>query len=145
MKTFWKYLITLLVGFLGVCGILLSKATFVETALTDFLFHQDILQKSVLKATYQDLCDAFFVIGVVMSGMGLLIFTSNEGAFDMMVYGVRSFFDLFRKNPSKKYPTFYDYQTSRATKKLKFGFMLTCGIFFTAVSLLMYYLYTLYV
>ncbi len=130
MREFRKYLITLLVGFAGVLVVLLSKDFFAQTALAK-IFHI--------------LCDAFFAVGVIMSGMGLLIFTSNEGTFDMMVYGVRSFFDLFRKNPSKKYPTFYDYRTSREEKKLKFGFVLICGIFFIVVSLVMYYLYTLYV
>lgn len=130
MRSFWKYFITLFVGLLGVVGILVSKNFFAQTELVN-VFHI--------------LCDAFFVVGVVMSGMGLLIFTSNEGTFDMMIYGVRSFFDLFRKNASKKYPTFYDYRTSREDKKLKFGFLLICGVFFLAVSMVMYYLYTRYV
>ena len=130
MREFRKYLITLLVGFLGVACILVSKDFFAQTEPVK-IFHI--------------LCDAFFAVGVLMTGMGLLIFTSNEGAFDIMVYGVRSFFDMFRKNPSKKYPTFYDYRTSREEKKLKFGFMLICGICFIAVSLVMYYLYTRYV
>lgn len=130
MREFRKYLITLLVGFLGVACILVSKDFFAQTELSK-IFHI--------------LCDSFFVVGIVMTGMGLLVFTSNEGTFDMMVYGVRSFFDMFRKNPSKKYPTFYDYRTSREEKKLKFGFLLICGICFIAVSLVMYYLYTRYV
>ncbi len=130
MKTFLKYFITLLVGFLMALGIMMSKDLFAQTNPV-VIFHI--------------LCDAFFATGVVISGMGLLIFTSNEGTFDMMVYGVRSFFDMFRKNPSKKYPTFYDYRTSREDKKIKFGFMLICGVFFIAVSLVMYYFYTRYV
>lgn len=130
MKAFLKYFITLFVGFLLAFGIMWSKDLFAQVDPAR-IFHI--------------LCDSFFVVGVVFTGMGLLIFTSNEGTFDMMIYGVRSFFDLFRKNPSKKYPTFYDYRTSRESKKLKFGFMLICGLFFIAVSLVMYYLYTRYV
>ncbi len=130
MKTFLKYFITLLVGLLFALSIMFTKDLFSQTNPAK-IFHI--------------LCDAFFVVGVVITGMGLLIFTSNEGAFDMMIYGVRSFFDLFRKNPSKKYPTFYDYRTSREDKKIKFGFMLTCGVFYIAVSLVMYYFYTRYV
>ena len=129
MRDFRKYLITLLVGLAGVAGILFTKDFFAQTEPVK-IFHI--------------LCDAFFVIGVVMTGMGALIFTSNEGSFDMMIYGVRSFFDLFRKNPSKKYPTFYDYRTSREEKKLKFGFMLICGLFFIALSLTMLYFYSMY-
>ncbi len=129
MKSLRKYLITLLVGFLFVAGILYSKDFFAQTDPVKI---------------YHILCDAFFVVGVVFTGFGLLIFTTNEGTFDMMVYGVRSFFDLFRKNPDKKYPTFYDYRTSREEKKLKFGFLLICGLFFLAVSMVMYLLYLKY-
>lgn len=130
MKSFWKYFITLFVGFLGAFGILMSKDLFAQTEPAK-IFHI--------------LCDSFFVVGVVLTGFGLMIYSSNEGTFDMMIYGVRSFMDLFRKNVTKKYPTFYDYRTSREDKKLKFGFMLICGLFFIALSLIMYYLYTLYV
>ena len=130
MRAFWKYFITLLVGFLSVFGILMSKDIFAQTQLVK-IFHI--------------LSDAFFVVGVTMSGFGLLIFVSNEGAFNMMVYGVRSFFDFFRKNITKKYPTFYDYQTSREDKKLSFGFILICGLFFLAVSVIMYLIYLRYI
>lgn len=129
MRSFWKYFITLFVGFLGAFGIMMSKDLFGQTNPAD-IFHI--------------LCDAFFVVGVVMTGLGLLIFSSNEGTFDMMIYGVRSFMDMFRKNASKKYPTFYDYKTSREDKKLKFGFMLICGLFFIALSLTMLYFYSMY-
>lgn len=129
MRSLRKYFITLFVGFLCVAGILVSKDFFDQTQRVE-MFHI--------------LCDAFFVVGVVMSGGGLLIFTTNEGAFDMMVYGVKSFIDLFRKNSTKKYPTYYDYRTSREDKKLKFGFLLICGLFFLAVSMVMYCLYLQY-
>lgn len=129
MRSFWKYVITLLVGFGCVTSIALSKDLFSQTAPVQ---------------VYHILCDAFFVVGLVMFNMGLLIFTSNEGAFDMMVYGVRSFVDLFRKTNTKKFPTFYDYSVSRREKKLKFGFLLICGAFFLVVSLVMYYFFRQY-
>lgn len=129
MRAFLKYFITLFVGLLFALGILSSKDFFAQTQPVEI---------------YHILCDAFFVVGVVMSGLGLLIFTTNEGIFDMTVYGLRSFFDLFRKNVNKKYPTFYDYRTSREDKKLKFGFLLICGVFFLAVSFVMYCLYLQY-
>lgn len=129
MRSFWKYLITLLVGFLCVYGITVSKDLYSQTELVT-IFHI--------------LCDSFFVVGVVMFNIGLLIFTSNEGAFDMMVYGVQSFVDLFRKKSTLKHKTFYDYTESRTGKKLKFGFLLICGAFFLAVAMVMYYLYRQY-
>lgn len=129
MKGIRKYLITLLVGFGAVALILWAKDIFHQTALVD-VFHV--------------LTDAFFVVGTVMTCMGLLVFSSNEGSFDMLVYGVKSFVDLFRKNSVKKYDSFYDYRESRADKKIKFGFLLICGLFFLAVSFVMYFLYRQY-
>jgi large-conductance mechanosensitive channel len=78
---------------------------------------------------------------VVITGVGLLVFSSNEGTFDMLVYGVSSFFDLFRKVSKKKYHTFYDYRVSRQDKKIGFGFMLLCGIFFLIIAFVMFFIY----
>ena len=129
MKVLKKYLITLLVGFAGVALILWSKDIMAQTAAVD-VFHI--------------LCDAFFVVGFVITAAGLLVFSSNEGTFDMLVYGVKSFVDMFRKDSIKKYDTFYDYRESRAQSKMSFGFMIICGLFFLAVSMVMYYFYTQY-
>ena len=129
MRRFKKYLITLLVGFALVALILASKGVFSMTNPAEIL---------------HGLTDAFFVVGVVMTGGGLLVFSSNEGSFDMLVYGVSSFLDFFRKTSRKKYDTFYDYRESRADKKYSFGFLLICGLFFVAVSLVLLYFYGKY-
>ena len=129
MRRFKKYLITLLVGFALVALILASKGVFSMTKPAEIL---------------HGLTDAFFVVGVVMTGGGLLVFSSNEGSFDMLVYGVSSFLDFFRKTSRKKYDTFYDYRESRADKKYSFGFLLICGLFFVAVSLVLLYFYGKY-
>ena len=129
MRLLKKYLITLSIGFLAVFGIVWSKDVFSQTALVD-VFHI--------------LCDGFFAIGVVITSAGLLIFSSNEGTFDALVYGLRSFFDMFRKQKTLKYDTFFDYRESRADKKLKFGFLLICGLILLAISLIMYLFYRRY-
>lgn len=129
MKAFKKYAITLLIGFLAAAWIAWSK---------------DILGQSAAVDVFHILCDAFFVVGVVTTCAGLLVFSSNEGTFDMLIYGTRSFFDLFRKTSKRKYDTFYDYRESRADKKIRFGFLLICGLFFLAVSMVMYYFYCQY-
>ncbi len=129
MKKLIKYVVTLVVGLLLVLWIISEKGVF---SLNDpcKIFHI--------------LADGFFAVGVVASGMGLLIFSSNEGTFDMLVYGVSTFFSMFKKKPERKYETFYDYRASRAEKKVGFGFMLICGLFFVLVSVVMYLLYRKY-
>lgn len=129
MRALKKYLITLAVESLLVLGIIWAKDIFAQTALSS-IFHI--------------LTDAFFAIGTVGTCAGLLVFSSNEGTFDILVYGMSSFIDMFRTTSKKKYDTFYDYRESRADKKLQFGFVLVCGLIFLAISFVMYLLYRRY-
>ncbi len=129
MKTLKRYLITLAIGLLIVVAIVASKDLFAQTE-TKMVFHI--------------LTDAFFVAGVLITSAGLLVFSSNEGTFDMLVYGVDSFLDFFRRESKKKYNTFYDYREAHANKKIRFGYIIVCGLGFLAVSLVMYFLYTKY-
>ena len=126
MRALKKYFITLLVGMVGVIAILASK---------------DIFAQTVQKDVYHILCDAFFVVGVLIECVGLLIFSSNEGTFDIIVYGVSSFVDMFKKQPNRKYETFYDYRVARQDKKIKFAYLLIVGLVFLAVSGVMLLLY----
>ena len=129
MKTFRKYLITLVIESLLVLWIIWAKDIFSQTALVS-IFHI--------------LADGFFAVGVVVTFSGLLVFSSNEGTFDIIVYGVSSFLDFFRVKSAKKYHTFYDYRESKADKKIQFGFLVICGLVFVAISFVMYFLYRRY-
>lgn len=129
MKAIKKYLIALLIGFIGV-GLI--------------IWLRDIFSQTELSAIFHILTDAFFAVGVFITGAGLIVFTSNEGAFDLLAYGLSSFADMFRKKSNKKYETFYDYKESRADKKTGFGFLLICGVFFLTVSFVMLFLYYQY-
>lgn len=120
MKKLQKYLITVVIGLAAVAGIAWAK---------------DIFAQAEPAQVCHILCDAFFAVGTVLCCAGLLVFSSNEGTFDMMVYGVSSFIDMFRAKSRKKYPTFFDYRESRADVKFPFAFLLLCGLFFIAVSL----------
>ena len=129
MKTFIKYLVTLLIGFIGVGAVLLIR---------------DVFSLTETAAVFLTLTDAFFISGVLITSAGAIVFTSNHGAFDMLAYGVTSFMDLFRKREKKRYDSFYDYEESRADKKSGFGFLLICGAFFLVVSMVMLFFYHQY-
>ncbi len=129
MRVFRKYLITLVIESLLVLWIIWAKDVFTQTELVS-VFHI--------------LADGFFAVGVVVTFSGLLVFSSNEGTFDMLVYGVSSFLDFFRTTSKKKYHTFYDYRESKSDKKIQFGFLVICGLVFVAISFVMYFLYRRY-
>ena len=126
MKTWKKYLITLLAGFV-MAGVL--------------AWLRGVAAQTTAAAVYHILCDMFFVVGFVLVAFGLLIVSSNEGTFDMLVYGTKSFLDMFRKEKKLKYETFYDYRTARAEKKAPFGYLVICGLILLAVAVVMWYLH----
>ena len=47
--------------------------------------------------------DGCFVASVCLIGFGLLLFAGNGGAFDMLAYGVKSVFSVFRNKISSRY------------------------------------------
>lgn len=122
MKTFIKYLITFGVGCLLSFWVMFSKGVF---AMTDpaTIFHI--------------LSDSFIVAGVLLGGLGLLVFVSNEGVFDILVFGTKQFFGFFRKNKRQKYADFYEYKTAKRGEKLKFGSILVVGVFFIILAVIM--------
>ena len=69
----------------------------------------DLSKSMKLNARY--LSDGFFVIGLLATGFGLLIWESTTGFFDIMGYAVKSVVVLFSslKKP-KDHLSFYDYK-----------------------------------
>ena len=116
-----KYLITISVGIALTFGIVLLRKLPSATETAE---------------TMQILCDSFFITGVLLTGSGLLVVSSNLGTFDMLVYGMTSFIDYFRKKSERKYETFYDYRVSREKNKGSFAYLLIVGVCFIIVSLI---------
>lgn len=86
------------------------------------------LQVTELQYRLQQWCDAFSVPGILCLCFGLLLLASNGGAFDMLAYGVRKFFHLFKKDPiDRKYGTYYDYQQAKRAKKRSFWYLIIIG------------------
>ncbi len=126
MKKVLKYLIPVLICCTVVIVILASRGSFVKTG----------------KALIRDLCDAFTVPGALMFCFGLLVFATNGGTFDMLAFGVRKFFELFRKDLTKvKYRTFYDYRQAQKEKKRTFIHFIIVGSAFLLVAIVFLIVY----
>ena len=126
MRSPIKYVLTLLAG--------LAMAAWVA-------WSKDIFAQTVLKDIFHILTDAFFVPAVLLLGIGGLIFTTNEGAFDAITFGLKAFWGMFSKKLKRNRQSYYDYTMARHEKKLPFGFLLISGLVFLALSLLMLYLH----
>jgi hypothetical protein len=119
-KKLLSYAITTVVGLAIALTIMLSKDVFGQTKNYEVM---------------RILCDSFFVPGVLLAGVGVIIFASNGGAFDMLAYGAIMFFDLFKKDLSKrKYKDFYSYREAKKGTDRSMSFMLVVGLAFIIIA-----------
>lgn len=78
------------------------------------------------------------IAGLVGVLVGLLLWVSNGGAFDIFAYGGRAFIHKFKKDViDRKYRTYYDYREARKAKKRSFWFMAIVGGVFLAVGIVL--------
>ncbi len=126
MSKLVKYLITTAVGLLLAFYVAYTKGVFSATEPV---------------VIYHILVDSFFVPAVLITGMGALVFVSNEGAFDGLGFALKSFFGVFRRDKKKIFNSYYDYKQSKGERNRGFAFMLITGLGFMAVSGIMLLLY----
>ena len=126
MRLLKKYLITLALEALAVLAVLVSKDLFLQT--------------EAIKV-YHILTDAFFAVGFITFGIGLLVFSSNEGVFDGLTFAVGAFINMFKKETSKKYSSLYEYRELKGERNTEFSFVLLSGLAFLLVSAVTYLLY----
>lgn len=104
---------------------------------------RDIYTKTDAKEIFLILTDAFSVPGVLVVLFGLLVFCSNEGAFRMLAYSIRTLFSVFKRNPAdRKYRTYADYKMAKDGNNASFGFLIIAGGTFcilAVVFLILYY------
>lgn len=97
-----------------------------------------IFSLNEIKETLKLLVDGFFSIGIISLCFGLLVICSNNGAYDLIVYGFVRFASLFRKDSNAiKYHTYFDYHTAKQEEEDRsFDYFLIVGGFFILVSLI---------
>lgn len=91
----------------------------------------------------QKLSDACLAVGVVLFGVGLLIFCANHGAFDMLVWGLKSGLARLIPGLATKFgkKTYAEYKEERDDRKKPFVFMLLVGLCFIVLAVLFVILY----
>lgn len=118
MKKALPYLITALVGALIVVTVICANSVWNIKDTVGLM---------------QLLSDAFFVAGVSIGGIGLLVFVSNNGVFDMLGYAIGMLLTVLSKH--RKYRDFKEYRDAKEAKgKRSSAFMLIVGLAYTAVA-----------
>lgn len=92
------------------------------------------------------LSDGCFVVGMVMTGVGLLTWVATTGFFDMLSYGiqygVRAVIGLFGGNRKPNNQDFYDYKMAKEGKRGRPVLAALCsGIAWIAVAALLLIVY----
>lgn len=81
------------------------------------------------------LSDACIVSAALVGGVGVLVFASNSGTFDMLAYGFLHIFDRFRSNArNPRYRDFYEYRQAKGERRRPVAHMLIVGIGFFLFS-----------
>lgn len=89
-------------------------------------------------------CNAFSVSGILLICIGLLVFVSNHGAFDMIAYGTQYVLGLMIRKPDKsKYRDYYDYTEKKHQNKTRFGYILAVGGAYLFVGIVLTVIYNI--
>lgn len=81
------------------------------------------------------LSDACFTSAVFIGGVGLLLFISNEGNFDMLAYGVKTIGNSIKKSETKKLEkNLFEYRMARWNRRIPTKHLISNGFVFLAVS-----------
>ena len=83
------------------------------------------------------LCDACFVPAVLLICLGLLLFVSNDGLFDMLGFGIQKALTIvLSESKRQKYPkTFLEYKELKwGVPKTSFGFLILSGLVYLVLA-----------
>ena len=89
------------------------------------------------------LCDGFFVSGMLVAGLGAMIWVSTTGFFDILSYGFKNLSVLVPFHHRRKYKHFYEYKAEQAAKRSKPQFfLLVIGLSMVLIAAIFLYFYT---
>ncbi|MDL2291981.1 DUF3899 domain-containing protein [Acholeplasma sp. OttesenSCG-928-E16] len=92
------------------------------------------------KFTFIGVMDAFLIAGTIEFLFGWIIFISNHGVFDIVIYGVKQFFMGFAGKKQKKSYLEYTTEKSKVSKHI-FISLWAVGGAMIITSLIMYLIY----
>ncbi|MBO7384716.1 MAG: DUF3899 domain-containing protein [Clostridia bacterium] len=94
-----------------------AGAGLLAAALT--AWRQGILDAASPKESYRILCDACFIPGVILCGVGLMSLIAYGGFFDIFSYGFKSVVWFFKPLREKKKKKYYDYRMEKEARRQK--------------------------
>ncbi len=96
-----------------------------------------------LKDNLSALCDGFFVTGILMGGVGAMVWVSTTGFFDILAYGFKNLAVLIPYRHHRKYKHFYEYKAEQSAKRSKPQFfLLIIGLILIAIAAILLNIYS---
>ena len=92
---------------------------------------------------YRILCDAAFIPGAVLTGVGLLSFINKDGTFDGLGYSFSSMFRVLRnyKHDENAPKSYYEYKEKVKNKRKTAWHLVIVGLGYIAVAIVFMFLY----
>ena len=85
------------------------------------------------------ICNAFFIIGVLMAGIGILSWVGSKGTYDIFSYAGKVVMVKFK--PKEKMPSYYDYtQEKSKNRKVWLKELTVWGAICIAISALLIFI-----
>jgi|LAHS01.1.fsa_nt_gb hypothetical protein len=100
----------------------------VNGAFASDLAHLDLLNK---------LSNGFFLAGAILAGIGLLVFVSNEGAFNFLNYAAQKLLSRFIHSMKAATMSYSDFTLAQNNKKAPFGFLLWPGLLYVLIAFIL--------
>ena len=128
IREYKEYVITTIVAFVGGVLIALSRGIFREEEL-------DMIITII--------SDAFFIPGVLLICVGLIVYASNEGLFLSISYGFKAIGRTITAKKDEKLmdEKYHEYYARQIQKKVKCKHLLIVGVVFVIISLVFVALY----
>lgn len=125
-NTFKNYLIS------SIIGVLISTYVII-TSIKGYLDNGNQFSFDLLMTSF---ADGFFVSGVLIGGIGLLVLISGEGIFDIMGYGVGIIIKGFTKR--KDHEKYIDYKLRKEAERdgVKISFLAIVGGMFVLLAII---------
>ena len=115
-----RYVISIAVGLALTLLLMIAKDFFSQDRKTEI---------------FRILSDSFFAVGVLFSGVGVILFASDNGLFDMLSYGVKTFFTVRKRDvKNRKYKDYYEYKKAKSEKKRSKAYLLLVGLLWIIIA-----------
>ena len=100
-------------------------------------WRQGILEAESPKESYRILCDACFIPGVILCGVGLMSLIAYGGFFDIFSYGFKSVVWFFKPLKSENRKRYYEYRVEKEARRQKpRNYTLKVGLVFMLLAVI---------